>query len=58
MATHYNTLAWYHPWTENPGGLQSMGLQRVEYNLGIEHTQNVKRCHKQNCIFQVHTTKN
>ena len=25
------------PWTEEPGGLQSMGLQRVEHNLATEH---------------------
>ena len=29
MATHSSTLAWRIPWTEEPGGLQSMGLQRV-----------------------------
>ena len=29
MATHFNILAWRIPWTEEPGGLQSMGLQRV-----------------------------
>ena len=29
MATHYSILAWRIPWTEKPGGLQSMGLQRV-----------------------------
>ena len=28
-ATHSNILAWRTPWTEEPGGLQSMGLQRV-----------------------------
>ena len=28
MATHSSTLAWRLPWTEEPGGLQSMGLQR------------------------------
>ena len=33
MATHINILAWEIPWTEEPGGLQSMGLQRVGYNL-------------------------
>ena len=27
MATHSNILAWRTPWTEEPGGLQSMGLQ-------------------------------
>ena len=30
MATHSSTLAWRIPWTEEPGGLQSMGSQRVE----------------------------
>ena len=28
MATHSGTLAWEIPWTEKPGGLQSMGSQR------------------------------
>ena len=29
MATHSSILAWRVPWTEEPGGLQSMGSQRV-----------------------------
>ena len=29
MAMHSSTLAWKIPWTEDPGGLQSMGSQRV-----------------------------
>ena len=29
MATHFSILAWKIPWSEEPGGLQSMGLQRV-----------------------------
>ena len=33
MATHSSTLAWKIPWTEEPDGLQSMGLQRVRHNL-------------------------
>ena len=32
MATHPSILAWRMPWTEEPGGLQSMGLQRVRHN--------------------------
>ena len=32
MATHSSILAWRIPWTENPGGLQSMGLQRLRHN--------------------------
>ena len=31
-ATHFSILAWRIPWTEEPGGLQSMGLQRVGYD--------------------------
>ena len=32
MATHSSTLAWKIPWAEEPGGLQSMGSQRVGHN--------------------------
>ena len=33
MATHSSTLAWRIPWTEEPGGLQSTGSQRVGIQL-------------------------
>ena len=33
MATHSSILAWEHPWTEEPGGLRSIALQRVGHNL-------------------------
>ena len=32
MATHSSILAWRIPWGEEPGGLQSMGLQRVGHH--------------------------
>ena len=32
MASHASTLAWKIPWTEEPGGLQSMGSQRVRHD--------------------------
>ena len=32
MAPHSSTLAWNIPWMEEPGRLQSMGLQRVRYD--------------------------
>ena len=32
MAPHSSTLAWKIPWTEEPGGLQSMGLRRVGHD--------------------------
>ena len=32
MVTHFSILAWRIPWTEDPGGLQSVGLQRVGHD--------------------------
>ena len=32
MATHSSILAWEIPWTEEPGGLHSMGSQRVKHD--------------------------
>ena len=32
MATHSSSLTWRIPWTEEPGGLQSKGLQRVGHD--------------------------
>ena len=32
MATHSSILAWRIPWTEEPGGLKSMGSQRVKHD--------------------------
>ena len=43
MATHSSILAWESPGTEEPGGLQSMGLQRVRPDLVTEHT----------CIYRI-----
>ena len=37
MATQSSILAWRIPWTEEPGGLKSMELQRVGHNLATEH---------------------
>ena len=36
METHSSILAWEIPWTEEPGGLQSMGSQRVRHDLVIK----------------------
>ena len=38
MATHSSILAWRIPWTEEPGGLQSIGLQRVRHDQATYHT--------------------
>ena len=37
MATHSSILAWEIPWTEEPGGLQSMGSQRAGYDWATKH---------------------
>ena len=42
MATRSGILAWEIPWTEEPGGLQSMGLQRVRNNLATKQQQQTK----------------
>ena len=39
MATHSSILAWRIPWTEEPGGLRSMGLQRVRHDLVTKQQQ-------------------
>ena len=36
MATHSGILAWEIPWTEEPNGLQSTELQRVEHDLATK----------------------
>ena len=41
MATHSSILAWRIPWTEEPGGLESMGSERIGRD---QHT------HTHNCI--------
>ena len=39
MATHSSILAWRIPWTEKPGGLQSIGWQRVRHDLVMNQQQ-------------------
>ena len=41
MATHSSILAWRIPWTEDPGRLQSMGLQRVGHDWAYTHYANI-----------------
>ena len=43
MATHSSILAWWIPWTEEPGGLQSTGLQRVRHGWATLLTSNDKQ---------------
>ena len=51
MATHSSILAWEIPWTEEPGGLQSMGLQRVRHELATEHRHTLMH----NCVYPGYT---
>ena len=39
MAIHSSILAWEIPWTEEPGGLQSMGLQKSQTGLSGKEQQ-------------------
>ena len=39
MAAHSSILAWEIPWTEEPGGLPSMGSQRVRHDLATKLQQ-------------------
>ena len=43
MATYSSILAWEIPWTEEPGRLQSIGLQRVRQDLATEHAPTTKK---------------
>ena len=47
MASHSSVLAWRIPWTEEPGGLQSMRLQELDMTeqLSTQHAQSMKRLH-------------
>ena len=42
MATYSSILAWKIPWTGVPGGLYSMGSQRVEHDCATEYTNTLK----------------
>ena len=37
MATHFSILAWKIPWTEEAGGLYSIGLQKVRHNKELDN---------------------
>ena len=58
MATHSSILAWRIPWTEEPGGLQSKGSQRVGHDWATSHSHsppfnkqvNVQWVHHSVCV--------
>ena len=54
VATHSSILAWAVPWTETPGGLQSMGSQRVRCGLACMQLSNMGvelKCLSQNLLL-------
>ena len=55
MATHLSILAWEIPWTEEPGGLQSMGSQRIRYDLATEqqHCETLAKQNEGDCCYTV-----
>ena len=42
MAIHSSICAWRIPWTEEPGGLQSIGSQSQTWTGATEHTSNIR----------------
>ena len=44
IATHSSILVWEILWTEDPGGFQSMGLQRVRHNSVTKQQATVPEC--------------
>ena len=55
MATHSSILAWRIPWTEEPGGLQSMGSQGVRHDLATK--QQCAGCPFLSIRICIHQTK-
>ena len=53
MATHSSVLAWRSPWTEEPGGLQSVGSQRVGHDLACTHSVQVVESDIEKNIYKV-----
>ena len=52
MATHSSTVAWEISWTEEPGRLQSMGPQRVGYNLVAKQRKQASTVVISGCVSQ------
>ena len=54
MATHSSIHAWKIPWTKEPGGLQSMGLQRVGHDGATSLTHDIRLCIYAPSSFSIH----
>ena len=53
VAIHCSILAWEIPWTEKPGRLQSLGLQRVRHNSVIKLQQHSKGARQQGALVLI-----
>ena len=53
MAIHSSILAWEIPWTEEPGGIQSMGSQRVGHNLVTKELQQNPFTYHSSCRMSI-----
>ena len=51
MATYSSILAWRVPWTEEPGGLQSMGTRELDTTESTEHECTHGALEKVLCFF-------
>ena len=54
MATHSSILAWRIPWIEEPGGIRSIGSQRVGYDWVTKHARINDVKHIFICLFAIH----
>ena len=54
MATHSSILAWRIPWTEEPGGLQSMGSQELDTTERLNHPHQVPKAVFPECQHRGH----
>ena len=52
MVTHSSILAWKIPWTEEPGGLSSMGLQELDMTEVTEHAHILRLTGKTSLILK------
>ena len=56
MATHSSIVAWRIPWTEEPGGPQSTGSQRVKHGLATKQQQKLQHHLKKDFNLHVSST--
>ena len=55
MVTHVSILAWRIPWTEEPGGLQSMGSQESDMTERLGRSTETPQCQRMKASLFIHT---